>query len=298
MTTRFFSYLPVLLATVLLTGCFNGYTRGYRSYVATGPMGETPNVDVYSGYTELHQTESPDEDAKKLVRQGYVLLGESAFNDESGPIAANMREHAQKIGADIVLYSDMHLGTEQRMLRQEIPHPDNVQTATITEVVGGVPQTRTLTLNTPVPPEIVYTPYTVEHYSHWASFWRKGIQPTFGAVYTELDEQSRRTLERNTGVKVINVIDNSPAFDADVLVDDVIIAVSGHQIRSCADMDADLKFYAGMSVQLDILRKGQPKTLFVTFNNQPLPSVQNAPTTSAQQTEKSKTIGSDGIHHR
>ncbi len=89
----------------------------------------------------------------------------------------------------------------------------------------------------------------------------------FGLRLVDLTDAQRRRLERNTGAVVVKVFDNTPAFYANILVDDVIIAVNGQPVGTAADAVAKLRAIdhdAGPAT-VTVLRKGQKKTITVTF---------------------------------
>ncbi len=89
----------------------------------------------------------------------------------------------------------------------------------------------------------------------------------FGLRLVDLTDVQRRRLERNTGAVVVKVFDDTPAFYANILVDDVIIAVNGQPVGTAADAVAKLRAIdqsAGPAT-VTVLRRGQEKTITVTF---------------------------------
>ena len=89
----------------------------------------------------------------------------------------------------------------------------------------------------------------------------------FGLRLVDLTDAQRRRLERNTGAVVVKVFDNTPAFYANILVDDVIIAVNGEPVGNAADAVAKLRAIdhdAGPAT-VTVLRRGEKKTITVTF---------------------------------
>lgn len=89
----------------------------------------------------------------------------------------------------------------------------------------------------------------------------------FGLRLVDLTDAQRRRLERNTGAVVVKVFDNTPAFYANILVDDVIIAVNGVPVGTAADAVAKLRAIdhdAGPAT-VTVLRRGEKKTITVTF---------------------------------
>ncbi|MCG8408865.1 MAG: PDZ domain-containing protein [Phycisphaerales bacterium] len=89
----------------------------------------------------------------------------------------------------------------------------------------------------------------------------------FGLRLVDLNDVQRRRLERNTGAVVVKVYDDTPAFYANILVDDVIIAVNGEPVGTAADAVTKLRAIdqnAGPAT-VTVLRRGQEKTITVTF---------------------------------
>ena len=89
----------------------------------------------------------------------------------------------------------------------------------------------------------------------------------FGLRLVDLNDAQRRRLERNTGAVVVKVFDNTPAFFANILVDDVIIAINGQPVGTAADAVAKLRAldHTAGPATVTVLRRGQQKTITVTF---------------------------------
>ncbi len=90
----------------------------------------------------------------------------------------------------------------------------------------------------------------------------------FGVRVNDLTDAQRQRLERNTGAVVIKVYENTPAFFANILVGDVIIAVNGVPVGTAADAVAKLRAIdqsAGPAT-VTVIRRGAKKTITVRFN--------------------------------
>ena len=90
----------------------------------------------------------------------------------------------------------------------------------------------------------------------------------FGVRLNDLSDAQRQRLERNTGAVVVIVYDNTPAFFANILVGDVIIAVNGVPVGTASDGVAKLRAVAqkGKPATVTIIRRGAQKTITVNFN--------------------------------
>lgn len=274
----------LLSASFLMTGCFNSYTGTYRSYVSADPLLAGGQVGAFSGTTSIVASTSSKDDSEKLVREGYVMLGESTFNDEYATASIyNLQEHALKIGADKVLYADHFIGTTSGVRAQEIPG----ESYRVRDENGKKHWENG-------PSQIVYVPYTVSNYSHWASFWRKGAPPIFGVLYSDLPDAMRQTLQRNTGVLVTGVVEGSPAFLANILPGDVITHINARPISTTAEMDSLKTTFAGTYAQVELLRGGKPLMISLTMNRLPPPLPVPVKPVAAPTPEKVRALNTEG----
>lgn len=119
-------------------------------------------------------------------------------------------------------------------------------------------------------------PYSVRRYDYVASFWVK-VRPQFGAHVRDLNDELRQRYERNRGVVVDIVIKGSPAYEADVLPGDVIIALGDEEISDTTSFVAAIKRHAGRSVEVELIRGDKRTTLEVKLNkiNSKPPAVSN-----------------------
>lgn len=91
-----------------------------------------------------------------------------------------------------------------------------------------------------------------------------------GINFTDLTIEERRTLGRNTGVKIVNVTMDSPAYYADILVGDYLISIDGQLIANVGKAMEWLETvdWSNRSKSLlTIIRDGQEKNIEVSFLN-------------------------------
>ncbi len=108
---------------------------------------------------------------------------------------------------------------------------------------------------------------SVDRYQYAAGFFRKMKTPVLGIIGLPLPSEIRQQLERNTGVFVGIVINDSPAFNANILEGDAILKMNGEDVMSVADLTKRNLMFAGQKVDVEIWRKGQSKTISVQLNN-------------------------------
>jgi S1-C subfamily serine protease len=70
-----------------------------------------------------------------------------------------------------------------------------------------------------------------------------------------LNDSERKLLQTNKGVVITSVIDDSPAFNADALIGDIITGINGQPVNSSQEFSSVvLPAYAGQNVTLSIQR--------------------------------------------
>lgn len=88
---------------------------------------------------------------------------------------------------------------------------------------------------------------------------------SLGANYRDLTDEERRQLQSNRGAYVISVIDDSPAYESDILPGDVIVALNGNAANGQDGLSDLVKASEGRDVELIIIRQGVrlTKTVFL-----------------------------------
>jgi hypothetical protein len=264
---------------ITLTGCVtthNGFSQFYQD--RSGP--DIANLPPYSGSTKVFTASNPTNDMKDLFRNGYWLIGVSAFQGPAQSDGALMSQ-ARKVGADVVLLSSAYLGSQQTAMPWIQYNPGQTYTTTISGTVnanawgsgghaygtgnyyGSSMTTTPGTFSTQV------IPVTVHRYQYEAEFFRKTKPSILGVKVQPLPPELRQRLERNTGVVVWVVLAGSPAFGANILEGDVIGKINGEDVASVEDYGEKLTRLAGQRVDVGIWRNGQSKTISVQLNNKP-----------------------------
>jgi len=266
-------------ALVSSTGCVttpNGFSQFYQDMAGPGMT----NLPPYSGTTKVFSASNPTNDVKDLYRNGYWLIGASAF---TGPPQSDgaLVSQAKKVGADVVLLSSAYLGSSQAAVPWIQYQPGQTYTTTSAGTVnanawgsGGYAYGTgnyfgTSTTTTPGTFSTQVIPVTVHRYQYEAGFFRKGKPPILGVWSQPLPPELRHRLERNTGVIAWVVIAGSPAFAVNILEGDVLVKINGEDVVSVEDYGEKLTKYAGQKVDLEIWRNEQFKTISVQLNNKP-----------------------------
>ncbi len=93
---------------------------------------------------------------------------------------------------------------------------------------------------------------------------RPGI---FGASFLPIPEDLRSSLQRNTGVFIDLVMDDSPAFRANIMRGDIVIQLAEKPISTVQEFIELLPSYAGQKVFVKIIRGDQPIDLEIQLGH-------------------------------
>jgi serine protease Do len=281
---RFLTKLcPLLLtfcAIASLTGCVtapNGFSRFYQDQAG----GAITNLPPYSGETKIvRQSDNVTNDLKELARNNYLLIGTSAF--QGPPQSQDMlMAQAKKVGADVVIYSSVYLGSQETTVPFVQYHPGESYTTTSSGTLnanaygnggyaygtGNYYGNSTTTSSGTYSTEMI--PITIQRYQYDVGYFRKGKTPVLGIVPKELPDEIRQQLQRNNGVYVWVVRNDTPAFYANILEGDVILKLNGENVESIKDFSEKLLPVVGKKVDLEIWRSGETKTISVQLNDKP-----------------------------
>jgi hypothetical protein len=258
----------LLLAVGLLCGCQPNFFAKYYQPSRTASLEDTnarrvapppKNPTLYSGA-------DANADIPLLQKHGYVIIGSSSFNGPNVDFSG-AKDEAQDIGADLVIVYSKYTNTVSGVTPFVLP---TTQTST-TNINGSAygsggytAMTGTAT-TTSYGSQTMYIPYAVRRSDYLALYAIK-IKARFGAFFAELTDEQRQQLESNNGVCIMGVVDESPAFYADILPGDVITQVNGVPAGVVSTLQDSLRNLAGQSVTFTIWRNGKFLDKKVTLN--------------------------------
>jgi membrane-associated protease RseP (regulator of RpoE activity) len=262
MTHRLRHHVSLAVLALALFGCANGYSQFYRPATGATPeaiastrSGPPPAVPL----VERSQPVSGDIVLRAYEKRGYTMIGSSMFNaggavSESGAIA-----QAKTVGADLVLILDpRYTGSVTSSVPITVPtSTTSYSTGTATAFGPGGPVTAygsgtTTTYGT----STSYVPVTVNRSDYGAVYFVKA-RIRLGAYWRDLNDAERRELQSNKGVVIRSIVDDSPAFQADILVGDIVISIDGIEVSGARSVNDLLRDRSGKMIELVILRGGQ-----------------------------------------
>lgn len=156
--------------------------------------------------------------------QGYSAIGQSIFRDWDVP-KDSLISQAKKVGATFVTFSK---------------YADSSITYSVKDNLNNLANTvNPKNLATIIDPNnlgIIYS-YEVLFYVKDNNYKAPN---KFGFIISDIPLEKKKVYQRNTGAYITNVIQGSKAYNANVLSDDVIIAINDNPILTVDDCD-DIK---------------------------------------------------------
>jgi serine protease Do len=255
--------LIAIIAVVLLAGCAT--TNNYAKFYKPRDITKLPDLEYLKENQEPQVMQAPMRTMKQTIKQiigkGYFPIGVSLFNGELQD-ESFAKAQAQQVKAVLVLVANEYLNTKTSTVPLLVPN--NHTTYGSGTINHGSYSGSSTTYGSAI------VPITTQHhrYDQIAIYYVKSTkQNRIGLIITDLTPEIRKALGRNTGALVFVVVDESPAFYANVLEDDVLIEFEDKPIRSAleaqtillsADRNAD-------HATIKVLRNGAEKTIAIKF---------------------------------
>lgn len=241
--TRVICLLPILL---IFSGC-NPYSQFYKDSTGGKNVLTDSRFIIPTGEPKLRQGSNPDIDTKNMYEDGYLLIGCSYFN--AGDISQDGAvEQAKIVHADIVIVYKKYTNTVLDSMPVMTP---THQSGTIYGSGGGFASYSGTSYTT------TYAPYSVARYDYYASYWVKLKNIQLGIYYKDLTDELRQKVGSNKGVYITLVIKDSPAFNNDLLVGDVIRRVNDTEVISGKQLVNWLDEKHPSEIEFAIYRNGE-----------------------------------------
>lgn len=266
----------VLLATIMF-GCQNPYEQYYTNDVRPGfERWLVPHKGETQFYTASAAEWNSSIDA--LVRRGYTVVGRTDFQANAKDYSSGLRAKAKEVQADIVLTGSAYIGTQTGVIPLMTYKPGPTYTTTTNGQVnataygsggwaqGSANYSGTSTTTSSGTFDTNYVPYSVQRNEYGAVFFRK-YHYLLGVRWRPLNNDERKALQQNTGLVVMLVIDDTPAFVANILPGDVLLTIDGEIITSPEMLNQRSLAKAGQIVKMGILRDGKSKEIELRVNS-------------------------------
>lgn len=272
----FFKLTKVLIFSLLLIGCQNPYAAFYSSTLT--PAREKILLP-YSGETKVFYV--PPQEAGNtfgmMFKLGYFPIGVAEFQANARDYSAQLKATAQRVGADATVVSSEYAGNITGVIPLVGYSPSETASVTYSALhstTSGFSHTAgSASIDTPGKLSVSNLPYTIHRSNYLAVFYRRAADPLGAGGYILNDEQ-RAAFGRNSGVYVVAIRDDSPAFHANILAGDILTDFDGETWGSAEKYLLALAAKANQEVTIGVIRNGAPLKLRVRFG--PIPNSEGA----------------------
>jgi hypothetical protein len=101
----------------------------------------------------------------------------------------------------------------------------------------------------------------------FASFWNKYATPrTLGVMSRNLNDEEKKRSESNKGVAVELIVKNTPAYENDIIVGDIILKINSEIIVDNDSFIYLVKKYRGTQIDIEIFRNREIINKTITLN--------------------------------
>ncbi len=174
-------------------------------------------------------------DSKKdlyaAAADGWGLIGYSAFNGPQ-PSRRSVIAKAKEVRAALVIENVRYSDTK---------NTGAVGTTALTHF-GAV---------------AIAVPTSVDRYQQAYFFLARSARIGLGAVFVNMSPEEHANLGTNKGMRIVAIINDSPAFQADVLADDVLLSVDGIPVYNKDSLHRAIEARYGKQADIVIQRRGE-----------------------------------------
>jgi PDZ domain len=257
----------ILAALSLVAGCVSiggsedNYAKFYTPASGIGPsnIAEMRSAPAPVSPQVVHVANWDSNIANIYERQGYVLIGYSGFTSGRSESDEDAINQGIAVGADlVVILSPEYQGTVTAGVPITTPNTTtSYSSGNATAYGAGAPVTAYgNSTTTTYGSSTSVLPITVQRSAYGAGYFVKK-RYRFGIWGRDLTDGERQQLQTNRGVYVTTVVDNTPAYNADVLPGDVILAINGQAPNGVDALTDFINADRGQTVELTIFRAGK-----------------------------------------
>jgi len=255
------------------TACFgmllfalSGCASGYKSFYTPAP-GITPesiavnraNPAPITPTLERSAPGNPEIILAAYAKRGYTMIGHSMFNSGMTESESAAVKQGKAVGADLVLiFNPQYTGSVTSNIPVTTPTTTTSYTsgsATAYGSGGSVTAYGNATTTT-YGTRTTYIPMTVNRSDYGAVYFVKQ-RFNFGAFARDLNDSERQKLQTNKGAVIVAIVDDTPAFMADVLPGDIISTIDGESVPNQAGYTRMMNDRRGQQIKIMLIRNGE-----------------------------------------
>lgn len=261
----------LLLAVLGLTACASGYKEFYQSNPNLPPeriAALRVNPPTGQPIVERSRPDAAERILDAYAKRGYIMVGNSMFNSGRPESEESAIQQAVAVGADLVLIlNPTYTGSVTTALPITTPTTTtSYSSATATAYGrGGTVTAYGSGTTTTYGTQTNYIPMTI-HRSDYGAVYFVRQRFGLGAFFRDLDDSERQRMQTNRGAVARLIVDNTPAFNADILVGDIIVAIDEQPISNAEFLSRMLAERRGKPVRLTVVRNGNQLQKDVTLN--------------------------------
>lgn len=264
------TFLLGITITFLISGCASsGYKDFYKSSYNESTdeyKSKNPHLEFLKNNEEpkVYTTDNFERDVYSLRTKQYIPIGQSDFNGEMEDEKAII-EQAKRVGAKIVLYGSKYTNTQTNSGVLMLPKT-NYSTTNIYGNVGGTMYSGTAYTQSSGTQMVPYS-NTQRRYDQTGVFFVKDTNNYKFGIYASQISREKRIEIGSFGVNVDVVIENTPAYNSDLLRGDIIIGVNDNTLNDYNSFLKGIKecITNKMSCHLKVNRNGEEKNIIVNF---------------------------------
>jgi type II secretory pathway component PulC len=280
------SILILAIAMIMFTGCVQS---GYSQFYTQAMPKEAFQKGIDEKYIiplkddeepQIYQSNNIEEDSTKVISNGYIPFSYSSFN---GPFEniENAKKQAKEVGAHIVMVKNDY--TDTANVSGAFVMPDNRTTYSSGNInmntnynnnrYGYTGNSNTYGnyygSSTTYGTQVVPYATSVRRYNQEAVYYVKVDISKYplGTIKNEEITREERIKIGTNGIKVKYILNNSPAYNSDLLRGDIIVKIDGEEIKNITQFTELTKKYInykGKSI-LTVHRDGNFKEIGVNF---------------------------------
>lgn len=253
-----------ILAVTLLGACVNPYAKFYQGVPDARVR---PDYVPQTGPLQIYSTTDFTRDGYELMRRGFIAIGQSSFNANMNMVSqAQLQAEADRIGAHVVLVSSHYTNSVTGAVPFTVPTTSTTTTSGSATAYGsgGYATATGTSTSTTTGTQTTMIPYTIVRGDFNALYFAR-VRSRLGLLVLALDDATRVRLQSNFGVRVVVVVEGSPAFNAEVLPGDILLQVGDDRVSSPEQFTQLLNKYEGQRTTLRLDRGGQSVEKSVTL---------------------------------
>ncbi|MBK9444877.1 MAG: PDZ domain-containing protein [Betaproteobacteria bacterium] len=250
---RVFLFFFVGFTALFLQGCATPFSDHYRDLTQGRDIATSPRAVLGTGEPVVYRGGDKALDYIKMIEDGYGLLGYSSFNGPSVSLDGAI-EQAKKAKATTLLWYSKYTNTVSGVVPLTLPSTQTTN-ASFSGTAGGAYFSGTASA-TAYGTTTSFIPYSINRSDYFVSYWIKLTPPAFGANVSNLPPEIRQRIGSNKGVLVHAIVNNSPAYKADIVTGDVLKRIGGDELTDENSYYDAIDKYRGKEVEVVLDRAG------------------------------------------